>query len=76
MHTNQKYCRYLRGKNAFGSLEGGEHPFQFYDNSLTTYWCICSMTALGPDGGLVHITTCGDTRRACFREVKKEEMEE
>lgn len=72
MHPNQEYCRYLRGKNAFGTLEGGEHPFRFYETNTTTYWCIRSMAAYGPDGGVAHITTCGNAERSCFAEVKQE----
>jgi hypothetical protein len=72
MQTNEDYCRYLRGKNAYGTLEGDEDPFLFFDTGTTTYWCICSMASFGPDGGVVHISACGNRERACFQEVKKE----
>ena len=62
----------MRGKNAYGTLEGGEDPFRFYDTGTTTYWCLCSMASYGPNGGVVHITTCGNTERTCFRKVKEE----
>ena len=75
MQINQEYCRYLRGKNAYGTLEGGEDPFLLSDTGMSTYWCISSMTSFGPDGGMVHISTCGNRKRTCFCEVKQEKEE-
>lgn len=73
MENKQKYCRYLRGKNAYGTLEGGENPFLFIDTGTTSYWCLCTMASYGPDGGVSHVTACGKVGRKCFREARKEE---
>lgn len=72
MHlNNQDYCRYLRGKNAVGTLEGGEDPFLFMDIGTTTYWCLCTTASYGPDGQVAHITTCGNRERGCFKDVRE-----
>ncbi len=64
------YCRYLRAKNAYGSLEGGDSPFIPVDAGTTTYWCLLTMGPAGPDDGLAHISTCRNPERTCF--VKKD----
>jgi hypothetical protein len=65
---SKKFCRFLRGKNAFGSLEGGENPFFEFDTGTTIYWCLRTMGAAGPDNGLAHISTCSNEERNCFSE--------
>ncbi len=67
------YCRYLRGKNAFGTLEGGDRPFVFIDPGTTTYWCVRTAGPVGPDDGPVHLHACTGPDRACF--VQRPEAE-
>ncbi len=69
------YCRYLRGKNAYGTLEGGDKPFLNFDPATTTYWCLQTMGPVGPDGRPAHTTTCGDDKRKCFREPEAEKKD-
>jgi len=64
--NNDGYCRYLRAKNAFGTLEGGENPFLPEDPGTTTYWCIRSMGPVGPDGLPAHMSTCKHHSRTCY----------
>ncbi|GJM34842.1 MAG: hypothetical protein DHS20C18_38430 [Saprospiraceae bacterium] len=74
MQEQKKYCRYLRAKNAFGTLEGGGQPFLDVDPGTTTYWCLCTMSPVGPDDSHAHISTCNNGERPCFKErVKLEE---
>ena len=64
-------CRHLRAKNAYGTMEGGDHPFLPADTGTTTYWCLRTCLPMGPDGGLAVTTRCGAGRR-CFQAVKEE----
>lgn len=65
------FCHYLRGKNAFGTLEGGDHPFLPLDPATSSYWCIMTSGPIGPDGQPVHLYKCSNARKSCFREAKK-----
>ncbi len=72
MANNLTYCRYLRAKNAFGGLEGGENPFLPEDPGNTTYWCIRGMGPVGPDGRPAHISTCTkEGKRDCYTAASK-----
>ena len=73
MEVQKAYCRYLRGKNAYGTLEGGGRPFVLVDPGTTTYWCIATMGPVGPDGRPAHISTCGNEKRKCYRALESEE---
>lgn len=66
-------CRYLRAKNAFGTLEGGDQPFLPGDPGTTTYWCIRTMGPAGPDDGLTHITNCRNEKRGCYAAPREKE---
>jgi len=74
MDSPTRYCRYLRGKNAYGTTEGGGKPFLDFDPATSTYWCLRSMGPVGPDSQPAHITTCDNERRECFAvaEIKQE----
>ncbi len=67
MNQPKSYCRFLRAKNAFGTLEGGGNPFLPEDPGTTAYWCIRSMGPAGPDGRLAHISSCANPERACYQ---------
>ncbi|HBH25445.1 MAG TPA: hypothetical protein DDY13_18765 [Cytophagales bacterium] len=60
-----KYCRYLRAKNPFGSLEGGGNPFFFPEDANTICWCIRGDGSIGPDQGVVDPFTCQSGRK-CY----------
>lgn len=64
---NVQYCRFLKAKNPFGTVEGGGHEWYTYDDANTIYWCIKSIGAGGPDNGPVEpgLCQCG---RKCYRE--------
>lgn len=64
-------CYYLRGKNAYGTSEGGGMPFLTFDPGTTTYRCICTMGPTGPDGQPVHLNLCKESSRRCYKEPKK-----
>jgi len=67
------YCRFLRGKNAYGTLEGGDQPVIEVDSGTTTYWCIRTQGPVGPDDGMVHISTCCKPERKCFAPPQDEQ---
>ena len=76
--TETHYCRFLRGKNAYGTLEGGDRPFLSIDPATTYYWCIRTAGPVGPDDRPVHGLLCNRPDRTCFRErldTKKREKE-
>jgi hypothetical protein len=61
-------CCFLRARNPFGMMEGGEHPWRFMDDANTIYWCIKSAGAAGPDNGLVGINNC-IAGRSCYKSM-------
>jgi hypothetical protein len=60
------YCKYLRAKNPYGLLEGGENPWLLPFESNTICWCVKSSNAAGPDNDLVHPDKCVEGR-TCFK---------
>ena len=60
-------CTYLRARNPYGMMEGGDHPWLFMDDANTIYWCIVSAGAAGPDNGLVSPHKC-KPGRSCYKE--------
>ena len=75
MKEELKICRYLRGKNAYGTMEGGGHPFLSVDPRTSVYWCLCTMGPVGPDDRPAHPSTCGKAERSCFAARPAEEEE-
>jgi len=67
------YCRYLRGKNAYGTLEGGDRPIIPVDPGTTSYWCIRTAGPVGPDDSPVYPAACIRHERKCFAPPGKEE---
>ncbi|MCB0612476.1 MAG: hypothetical protein H6573_09865 [Lewinellaceae bacterium] len=70
MDASHRYCRYLRGKNAYGTTEGGDKPFLNFDPATTTYWCLRTMGPVGPDSQPAHLSACGNGKRNCFTAAK------
>lgn len=66
--SNSTYCKFLRGKNPYGILEGGENPWVIPFESNTICWCVKSTNACGPDNGLVSPDNC-QSGRSCYRTV-------
>ena len=62
-----KFCRFLKAKNPFGTLEGGGNDWYTYDDGNTIYWCIKSMGAGGPDNGPVDPRMCISGRK-CYKD--------
>ena len=67
-----KICKYLRARNPYGMMEGGEHPWLMLDDANTISWCIQSAGAAGPDSGLVGPKYCVEGR-ACFVDPDEDE---
>jgi len=70
MDTPQKkkvFCRFLKAKNSFGMLEGGDnHWFEIADAS-TQFWCVKSTGGAGPDNDFVSPGKCVKGR-ICFQD--------
>lgn len=64
-----KFCRFLRAKNAYGRLEGGDNPWLMKDDPNSIFRCIKSTNGAGPDGGLVAPACCVAGRR-CYEAPK------
>ena len=60
------FCRYLKAKSPYGTLEGGGNDWFLLDNANTICWCVKSQGRMGPDNGLVDPVTCKVGRR-CFK---------
>lgn len=58
-------CKFLRARNPYGMMEGGDDPWLLLDDANTTCWCINSAGAMGPDNGLVSPMHC-TKGRSCF----------
>jgi hypothetical protein len=58
-------CKFLRARNPYGMMEGGDHPWLLLDDANTICWCINSAGAMGPDDGLVSPMSCKGGR-SCF----------
>lgn len=58
-------CKFLRARNPYGMMEGGEQPWMLLDDANTICWCIHSSGGVGPDSGLVSTTQCR-SGRSCF----------
>ena len=59
------YCKFLRAKNPYGFMEGGDMPWILEYESNTICWCIKSAGAAGPDNDLVYPPKCIEGR-SCF----------
>lgn len=65
------FCKYLRAKNPYGMLEGGEQPWLLYDDPNTISWCIKATGGVGPDNDLVTPKQCV-AGRSCFAPPSKD----
>jgi hypothetical protein len=61
-------CAMLRTKNAFGN-HVGYRPWQKGESSTAVYWCLHTMSTVGPDDQLVHPHQCCDGRFCFHRDV-------
>ena len=61
-----KFCRFLKAKNPFGTLEGGDNDWYVQEDANTIYWCVKSMGAGGPDNGPVDPRLCLSGRK-CYK---------
>ncbi|MGI9530618.1 hypothetical protein [Lutimonas sp.] len=62
---NNSICKYLRARNPYGMMEGGEQPWLLLDDANTICWCIKSAGGSGPDNGLVSTSECQEGR-SCY----------
>ena len=58
-------CKFLRARNPYGMMEGGDKPWLLLDDANTICWCITSAGAMGPDNGSVSPMECQEGRN-CF----------
>ena len=65
--NNTPFCRFLKAKNPFGTLEGGNQEWFTYDDANTIYWCVKSTGAGGPDNGPVAPGLCCRSERKCYK---------
>ena len=65
--SNKVFCKFLRAKNAYGRLEGGDQMFLEIDPGTTMCWCLKTMAPVGPDEGIVHTDVCDESNaKPCF----------
>ncbi len=65
--VDTKFCRFLKAKNPFGTLEGGDNDWYVLEDSNTIYWCVKSLGAGGPDNGPVDPRLCISGRK-CYKD--------
>lgn len=64
-HLKEKHvCRFLKSKNSFGMLEGGDH-WSGIEDPNATFWCNKTSGPVGPDNKFVGAKDCVEGRR-CF----------
>lgn len=64
--VDTKFCRFLKGKNPFGTVEGGSNDWYVFDDANTIFWCVKSLGAGGPDNGPVEPGRCVEGRD-CYK---------
>jgi hypothetical protein len=63
--VNESHCSNLRHKGMY------VHPDDVVEGDFsealgaTSYWCVCTQKAFGPDGGAVNARDCVHGRRCC-----------
>ena len=62
---HEQLCRYLRAKVTGAAHNDRRALFAVRHEATTVYWCLLTMSAAGPDDGLVHATRCGAGRACC-----------
>ena len=62
---NTTICKFIRARNPYGMMEGGDHPWLLLDDANTICWCINSSGGIGPDNGVVSQSGCKEGR-SCF----------
>ena len=67
-----KRCKFLRAKNGYGTMEGGDSPFLPTDYGTTYYWCVQTCSPVGPDDQPAY-TDCCTEERLCFTEMRIEQ---
>ena len=65
--VDTKFCRFLKAKNPFGTLEGGENDWYVLEDANTIYWCVKSNGAGGPDNGPIDPRLCVPGRK-CYKD--------
>ncbi|MEJ2594819.1 MAG: hypothetical protein P8100_06760 [bacterium] len=59
-------CRYLRAKNSFGMMEGGEDPWYGIEDPNATFWCVRTSGPTGPDNNVCSMHSCLPGRK-CYK---------
>ena len=65
-----KACKYLRARNSYGLMEGGENPWIIPDDANTICWCIKTGGQAAPDNGMVTQYLCMPGRK-CYEAPKQ-----
>ena len=65
---NNNICKFLRARNPYGMMEGGDQPWLLLDDANTICWCINAAGAVGPDNGLVSTKSCIEGR-SCHESI-------
>jgi hypothetical protein len=60
-------CKFLSGKSLLVYGEAFEDDPD-YQGGSADFWCSCTCTGQGPDGGCVSPEECSDPGRDCFQE--------
>ena len=66
-HVTEVHCSHLRHKGMYVSDEttvSERHPFADQIEA-TSFWCVCTQKAFGPDGQPVGPEACGKGRACC-----------
>ena len=66
-HVTPLQCSHLRHKGMYVTDDTAvSDPFEFADHiEATSFWCVCTQKAFGPDGQPVGPEACGKGRGCC-----------
>ena len=65
-HITAKHCSHLRHKGMYVRPETGDlDPIYRDPIEATSYWCVCTQKAFGPDGLPAGPAECGRGRSCC-----------
>lgn len=66
-HVTAVHCSHLRHKGMYVSDETTVSERHVFDDQIeaTSFWCVCTQKAFGPDGQPVGPQACGPGRGCC-----------
>lgn len=70
MSDRDQLCDYLRAK-ASGAAHGDKPALlRLREDASSIFWCLLTMSPVGPDDGFVHADRCSKARECCVADTE------